>query len=107
MPNESIPSSKTPVVTDAGLVTNPWLRFFTRLLAQPGPIMSVPPTGSPLTFVAPERGSASVLGGAVSSITVTRARTTISAAEGSIPLAAGDTLVVTYTVAPTIDFVPG
>lgn len=107
--NNAVPSASTPVVTTGRLVTPAWLRFFTLLLAQPAPVAAVALTGSPLSFTASERGTAFIIGGTVSAIQITRARATFTTGQtsGNVPLAQGDTLIVTYTVAPTVSFVPG
>lgn len=123
--NNAVPSASTPVVAIqpreiaaaasgrgdrvGGLITPAWLRFFTLLLSQPGPIAAVALTGSPFSFTASERGTAFVVGGTVSVIKITRARVTITTGQtsGNVPLAQGDTLIVTYSAAPTVSFVPG
>lgn len=107
--NNAVPSSQSAMVTTAGLVTPAWLRFFTLLLAQPGDIDAVVLTGSPFSFTASEKGTAFVSGGTVSSIQVTRSRATFTTGQtsGNVPLAQGDMLIVTYSIAPTLTFVPG
>lgn len=108
--NSAVPSSQDAlVVPQTGLVTPAWLRFFTLLLAQPGPVATIALTGSPFSFTASVKGTAFVSGGTVSLIQITRSRVTMTTGQtsGNVPLAQGDVLIVTYSVAPTIKFVPG
>lgn len=76
-------------------------------LAQP--VASITPTGSPFTYTAPFGGSVAVTGGTVSAISVSRQGTSVSTGVtvGLIPVARFDQVVVTYTGAPTMTFIPG
>lgn len=63
---------------------------------------------SPYVFTATVRGSMAVFGGTVSAISIGRGATNVNPGllSGIFPLSAGDTLTVTYTAVPTMDFIP-
>lgn len=71
---------------------------------------AVPATGSPMTYTAGDRMSLHVAGGTVSAISFKRGTTTLGLAVQSagqlIALNPGDQVVITYTVAPTLNSVP-
>lgn len=74
--------------------------------ASPG-AAAVTLTGSPFTYTAPADGSLAVSGGTVSSITISRrGATAVSAGvtAGTVALLAGDVVVITYSSAPTVNF---
>lgn len=112
MPNVNnaaiVPSSQQPIADGRGFVTTPWQRFFNVLVSAAAPIQPVTLTGSPFTFRAGSAGSLSVSGGTVSAITLTRNNTTVplGGASGNFPVANGDLVTVTYSVDPTVSFIP-
>jgi hypothetical protein len=64
---------------------------------------------SPFAYTAPAIGSVIISGGTVSAITLTHAGGTpvnIGVVAGVIPVLASDVVTVTYTVAPTMTFIP-
>jgi hypothetical protein len=63
-------------------------------------------TASPFTYAASSDGCVSVVGGAVTVLAYGRqgAFTTISG--GLVPVKRGDSVRITYTVAPTVTFIP-
>lgn len=107
--NNLTPNWTTPIVDpQTGYANQAWFEFFARLTAQPPPITAVKPTVSPFTYVASTNGNLAASGGTVSAITITRARMTIptGVTGGIIPLSQGDSVTITYSVAPTIHFTP-
>ena len=104
----SIPSLSGPAVDTNGRFTQPWTGFFSRLAAAPGGVQAISPTASPFAFVAPADGMLISTGGAGLGLTLTRGRSTIPLAAGGglIPLSQGDTVTLTYSVAPSLHFVP-
>lgn len=91
--------------TDA-MVTREWIRFFNDLTGTHGDSATV--TGaSPFSFTAPSDGIVFVSGGTVSLIEYARtAFFATGATAGPFFVFKGDILRVTYTVVPTIHFVP-
>ena len=72
------------------------------------PIYTVTPGASPYTFTSPEDGVLYMNGGTVSIVSYARATVSLSLGllAGSYPMRRGDTLVITYVVAPTLNWVP-
>lgn len=94
-----------------GVTSRDWYFFWTGLWRGLAPEIEtgVTLTGSPFTYNAPRRGSLIVSGGTVSLIRFSRDGSTFyntGATAGMFALSAADRLEVTYTVAPTLTFVP-
>jgi hypothetical protein len=102
-----VPSSKQPLVDSGGYITPVWQRFFGALLGSPGAITAATVAASPTSFTASQRGTVAISGGTISAVTVDRAGTIVALGTSrSIPVANGDVVTVTYSVAPTISFIP-
>lgn len=105
-----VPQFNQPLNLDS--VTNKdWYFFFVGLFRglAPGNESAVTPTGSPFTYSAAVKGSLIVQGGTVSQIAFTRDGVTthnVGATSGMFPMNAADRIIVTYTIAPNITFVP-
>lgn len=92
-----------------GKLASVWYQFFTRLaqLTAESPMTAVTPGTSPYTYKAGTIGNLFITGGTVSSIVLTRSAVSITCQENQfIPMAAGDTVEITYSVVPTVTFVP-
>jgi hypothetical protein len=96
-----------------------YLRFFASIMRAIGQLQggtrspqdaSAVATGaSPFTYVAASAGSLHIAGGTVSAVALIRgaASYAITPATGQIiPISAGDSVKVTYTAAPTLNFLP-
>lgn len=83
-----------------------WYRFFASLVAAADVPETISAGASPTSYTATRRGSVIVSGGTVSGITITRSGTTVTlgATAGAVPVAKGDVVAVTWTVAPTLTF---
>lgn len=104
-----IPSVNIPIVDiNTGRVTVTWQRYFASQDGSPAAIFTVAVTASPFTYTASNNGSALLTGGTVTGLSLARGRVTlsISATDSIVPLSAGDALNVTYSAAPTINFIP-
>lgn len=106
----SMPTFQTPLETN-GVTSRPWYFFLSGLFRGLPPQLEnqVPPTGSPFSYIAPVRGFLIVHGGTVSDIEFSRDGSTfynLGVTAGQITLAASDTVVITYSLAPTLTFVP-
>lgn len=103
-----VPSSQIPFVNQDKTIATEWLRFLTDLVSNAKPSASITPSSSPSAYVASVQGHLLVVGGTVSSITLKRGRATIATGmtSGFIPVSSNDIVTVTYTVAPTLTFVP-
>jgi hypothetical protein len=104
----SLPSIQNPFVSSQGIIQQPWIGFLATLVSAPGPIVALKLDGSPFSYTASQNGSLSVSGGGVSAISVSRANTSVpvGTTAGLIPLSQGDTVELTYSAAPTVNFLP-
>ncbi len=75
-------------------------------LAQPSASIAV--AASPFVYTAPFAGSVAITGGTVSAIALMRQGVSVATGVtvGLIPVARGDGVQVTYSVAPTMTFIP-
>jgi len=69
-------------------------------------IVPITVTASPFTYTATTGGEVAISGGTVSSVQVTRGASTVTVAIGNISVRNGDAVKVTYTAAPTMNFLP-
>ncbi|OWV62585.1 hypothetical protein ATY75_12235 [Rhizobium sp. N122] len=102
-----VPNSNQPLVDNRGFVTPVWQRFFGALLGAPAAISPVTVSASPTSFTAYQRGTVGISAGTLTSVSLTRAGTTVTlGTTRSVTVANGDVVTVSYTVAPTINFIP-
>lgn len=105
----NLPTFDQPLV-DRNTTSKVWYFFFKSLYtgASPGPEGPVTLTGSPFTYSATQRGFLIVQGGTVSLVQFSRGSTnyTTGQTQGCFPVSAGDRLIINYSVAPTVTFVP-
>lgn len=92
-------------------ISRTWRLFFTDVWkGKPqGSIASVTVTASPFTYQAASKGFMVVQGGTVSLIQFTRdgvTNVTTGQTSGCIPLCQGDSVIVTYSILPTLTWVP-
>lgn len=104
-----VPNVMAPLVDKLGKIIPPWNSWFQQFSQQAPEVASVTVGTSPFSYTANTPGNLIVSGGTVSLITLTRGTTTITIATSTanpriVPIAIGDTVEVTYTVLPTIQF---
>ena len=109
--NPKAPSWAVPAIdTETGLLTQAWHGYLAQLAGEPGPILPNIAVGpNPFAYKAPSGGTLSVTGGTVSSITLARARVSgvnVGFTSGSVAVGANDVVTITYSVAPTVNFIP-
>jgi len=105
LPNFTVPLQKQ------GITGKDWYFYWANLFTglPPGNEVAVSPGVSPYTYVASVKGSLIVSGGTVSAIAFSRDGVTFYATgqtAGMFALNARDSLRITYTVLPTVTFVP-
>lgn len=102
-------NQSVPFTDKNGKLTQVGSSFLNELVKPPGPASSVTVTGSPFTYDASTRGTLVVTGGTVSAIQLNRQGETYSfgVTSGLVPVGAEDAITITYTVAPTVTFIPG
>lgn len=98
-------------VDNAGLILQPWIQYLQQFTIAPPAFMSISVGISPFAYEAKEPGNLFISGGTVTSITLTRGSDTIIVAPNTanprmIPVAVADIVKVTYSVLPTIKFIP-
>jgi len=102
-----VPSSQQPIAAAGGLVTPPWVRFFNALVAAASPIASVDVGATPFSYRAGSSGTLLISGGTVSAVSLTRSGTTVSLGTvRSVLMANNDVVTISYSVVPTVDFIP-
>lgn len=83
---------------------SPWNSFFQQLVQAPPAVADVNLV-SDQTFTPNTNGTLIVTGGTISNISLTRGTVTINlTGERIIPLSINDTVSITYSVAPTLQF---
>lgn len=90
--------------------TDTWWQFFVNLSQQSArsPVAVISPSASPYTYTAAQIGSLVVRGGTVSLLQLVRGGSAVNVTGAVVvPLCADDSVVVTYSVMPTVTFVPG
>ncbi|SFF76730.1 hypothetical protein [Methylobacterium sp. yr596] len=103
------PSDVAPIVDATGRLTQPWRAFFAGIFTGGGSAVSVAARQSPATYKAPSAGTL-ILFGAVDAITITRGRDAVEVDPSvkALPMASGDTAMVTYSTVPppNLTFLP-
>jgi hypothetical protein len=103
-----VPKYEQPIQNN-GATTTSYYRWFQDIDkgTPPEGEMNVSMTGSPFTYTASARGFLIITGGSVSSVTFQRVKVYATAqTSGMFPVSSGDVLVITYSVIPTVTFVP-
>lgn len=106
----TVPTYGVDITTDEN-TSSVWYRWFQDIDkgTPPAPEAAVVVTASPYTYTAVQKGFVIVTGGTVSLIRFSRVSGTAYATgqtAGIFPLSFGDMLTITYTVIPTVTFVP-
>jgi hypothetical protein len=104
----AFPSNLQPFVDAKRNITEVWQLFLAQFVSPPLPPVPLTLTGSPYGFQTGEPGVMVITGGAVSDISIVRGTTTVPTGQtaGSFYLGLQDTIVVTYSVAPDMTFLP-
>lgn len=95
-----------PLVDKNGRVQTPWNFFFQQFTQAPPPFAPFTPVGSPFEITPNAFGHFKISGGTVSAKELLRGDDVLVFTGELIPISLKDTLRVTYSVAPTITFIP-
>jgi hypothetical protein len=107
MSNPTVPNSNQPFVDTAGKITQVWQLFLNALVGPVGPIITVAVGASPFAYKANANGSVAIVGGTISAVTLTRAGVVVALGTTRlVTVAQGDVVTVTYSAAPTMNFIP-
>jgi hypothetical protein len=104
----SAPTYETPL-TVKGQTHTAWFRFFQNVYkgAPPSSETTLTLGASPWSYQAPAKGFVIIRGGTVSAVQFTRSVTTLTGqTQGVFPMSQGDTLAITYSVLPSLTWVP-
>lgn len=102
-----IPNMLSALVDKAGKILPPWNSFFQQFSNPPAPIMSPTVTASPFSYLVKQPGMVVLSGGTVSLVQLIRGKITISmGTTTAFPVEIQDTVKITYSVLPTLKFVP-
>lgn len=102
-----LPNQIQPFVGGMGRIKPPWNSYLQQFTQAPPNILSITVGTSPSEYTAVEPGFIAVAGGTVSAISLTRGAISIDVTGVKlIPVAIADVVAVTYSVLPTIQFIP-
>jgi hypothetical protein len=102
-----LPNTLAPIADAVGRILAPWTSYLQQFTQAPPNIMPVVVTASPFAYKVQEPGSVTVTGGTVSVILLTRGSISINlTGQKIIPVSINDTITVTYSVLPIINFIP-
>lgn len=109
-PTFGLPSPTLPLGDPkTGIIASIWYQWVTRIsqLSAERPIAPITVGASPFVYTASTIGNIFISGGTVASIVLGRSGVNLTCPENIfIPVAANDTVTVTYSVKPTMTFVP-
>lgn len=108
-PTFGLPANQQATDPQTGGWMSFWYQWAVRIsqLSAERPIAAVAPDVSPFIYTATTIGHMMVRGGTVSAIVLDRSGTDVTCQSNQfIPMAANDTVTVTYSVAPTMTFIP-
>lgn len=101
-----VPNLSAKLVNAAGLIVTPWNSFFQQFTEAPPALQAQTVAASPYTYTASEPGNLFISGGTLSSVTLTRGKTTLNLANARlVPVSIKDIVSVTYTATPAITFI--
>lgn len=103
-----VPNLRASLVDALGIIKNPWNLWFQQFSQAPPNIQNIVLGASPYLIDVHDFGNIVVTGGTISSIVLTRGNISLNlTGQKLIPIAIGDVVIVTYSVLPTIQFIPG
>jgi hypothetical protein len=103
-----VPNLATALVDKLGLLSNQaWISWFQQFSQAPSAAIILVVGPSPFAYQTRQPGLINVHGGTVSAITITRGTVVIDVnGQKLIPISIKDTITVTYSVKPTMLFLP-
>lgn len=102
-----LPNQLAKFVDKMGRLIPPWNSYLQQFTQQPPSFADIVLGPSPFSYVAAEPGNVHLNGGTVSSAILSRGLDTLNfTGARSIPVAIRDVVTVTYSVLPTMKFIP-
>jgi len=101
------PSTIARFVDGAGKVVTPFIQYLQQFTITPPDFVDIVVSASPFGYVAKEPGNLFITGGTVSNINLVRGAKILNVTGVTIiPVGIKDTVVIIYSVLPTIKFIP-
>lgn len=108
----TVPNLNAPIVTVKGpkgeilrgIVVPPWNSFFQQFTQKPLDVQDVIVGSSPFLFTPNVIGQVVIRGGTISLVRLIRGTTAITMTERTILVSIGDSVEITYSVLPTVQF---
>lgn len=100
-----VPSLLAPLVDKGGKVIPPWNSFFQQFTQNAPAAQAIIPDGSPFSFTASQPGNLTIFSGTISNVTLSRGPSNFNfTGLKIIPMGIGDTITITYSVIPSLNF---
>lgn len=102
-----LPNALAKFVDQTGRIITPWIQYLQQFTQAPPKFVQVAVDISPFSYTAKEPGYVIVKGGTVSAIHLLRGSDDLDfTGQMQVPVSINDTVVVTYSVLPTMTFIP-
>lgn len=104
-----LPNQLSPLVDRLGRIVRPWVQYLQQFTQAPPNFMTITVSASPFEYLAAEPGNVALTGGTITGLVLTRGSNSINLGAGTdklIPVSIQDILTVSYSVLPTINFIP-
>lgn len=113
LPNINSPLARVELIVNGkkiigqAFIVPPWNNYFQQISQAASQVMDVALTGSPFSITPNAHGTLIITGGTISNISLIRGAVTINlTGQVIIPIRISDTISITYSVAPTVQFLP-
>ena len=101
------PQTIAKFTDNAGRIQQPWIQYLQQFTQSPPRFIAVTVGASPFTYTALELGQIVIVGGTVTALHLVRGTSDLDiTGQSVILLSPQDQLIVTYSVLPTITFIP-
>lgn len=113
LPNINSPLARVELIVNGkklvgqAFIVPPWNNYFQQISQAASQVMNVALTGSPFSITPNAHGTLIITSGTISNISLIRGAITINlTGQVIIPIRISDTISITYSVAPTVQFLP-
>lgn len=104
---QTFPNTLSRLTDSLGRVITPWIQYLQQFTQAPPKFVDITVDISPFSYTAKEPGYVVVSGGTVSAIHLLRGSDDLNlTGQKIIPVSINDAVVTTYSVLPTIIFIP-
>ena len=103
---QPFPSIIQDFVDQVKRIKEPWVQYLQQFTIAPPAFTDITVGISPFEYQTVEPGNIYISGGTVTGITLTRGTDTITVTGDLIPVAVADIVEVTWSVLPTMKFIP-